>query len=1699
MAIDIFVTLDTFLWNWDQPNTGEIWLCVQPHVADLDALTEWVNNSATGSNFNYQLVTKDCNPQIPYIPVSFPSNSNLTLKLYNSLSPTATAFKTITNNRRDGVVINDVEAFRRANVEEASSLTHFSPTSSNIRDMAPGPFAVSYNGSVRDAFTATGNREQLANMLTLAFWGGKPRRLPRAAADRLNLVNLMELPGVSADLLLTNLHSLNGLMFMVGTKAQIGELAAIKRIEITGDLPNGSTIEIVKKTDDNVIKNFTAYFGKLAAANIQPPHTLVKSSEINNFGNRMYVIDNLVPFSPVKTENEIWFQRRSESENLIENSRLSNLRRMVVHLKNTDDGNEPTLNEYEKLKNLNWTVYQTFDAQLIPYRKANVIAELSPDKKAPLRLIPAKQISRLFYEEVRNACSGGQIDGLGIDIFDKAGKKLQLDLINCYQFPWDQISQVDNQIDPNVFTLLYYGAKPESGEVIVRIKRPLFAENQIQDFLVTKLQYPPPRQENLWGFRLEATDLKEDNGQGSYLGKKLSSFTFNTLICSPGEGVEPEDFRRLVGRFSPALGFARDLRFEFAQSVSRIETLVEVAYPTYKLQEKPEDTDPEQDYRNDLVNHNAIDSRIQWAARLPELLSDKGQIFSVGAVKDGIPCQEETVKQYFRIAHRFAVSPKPVTIGQPFNVRSFFNELFRDAGVSRSLFSNLEHTYGTKFDIGELKDSTGEAKKLKSHFDYPVTLAPEVKITKAQDPAQTCNLPNDSALLTVKYKKPETGAGEKAILTFNHELLKETLFQQEKCRAIYIESWRAIAELAWAKTIIIRGLFYSFDINEAAKNHSSGQRNFNLSDAIKILPDGDWKIDATARIKPKCREWLESTSGQITNSVIEIDLPPLNGKPVGEACHVFELLFEIERIPEKIPAINSDWQLKRATPLRDTLEGQKFIDDNSASTKTLRDEYLRSLKNRKVKLPLPETEKDKSEKFKNLVGERDISESPDGNSSWIVPFEISPPTSPEKVTAGVCPLTFLPLKRDNYLGDLTTALLRKYFKVLGQVLELGVPGEWKNWKTSEWKIYFDRLNEYLVTDAAPLSNLISKLIGIAVPIPPEQQETTPVNNCHSPAGTVCRLNPEVKKIIAEFNKNEQSPTPLQNTWKKWLRNRLLLNPALFDEAKAFLYTNLRGETENKALNKDFCQMVSQKLLYEDIQISNPNATSPTTAIEYFMYRQGFLDLLGSSQSEKWFGFLEILDDVRYDNEFRFNKFELRSFEDVIEQINEAGEDRPSRIALVNNALNLPFGQYIKQNQQNECSFVRLASRSTLVNPIHIFTDKLKSFQPDTGFDGLVKNNLYSYEKFRNNLGSFEAPANDEPTLRFAAKSASFKRSERLDDYVLTAVFVIKANEEFEQSVIEAFETDTFYINQLENIPPPEAPVPTTVSPEVQTVFNALSQNQQTVQLEKPFELLNPQVLNFVRDAIKAVSTEPTAVPKNNQFCIVKKDGKDIIKFSVANTPVEAALFEFFDTKPANQNQKTDKFLLLVNMQVEIWKDMALGLVQERNVSDEFAKAFQQTSLLSTSEQKYQPILAIDLSQERQDLPLTLPSRTLSAAELVRLALRLNGKNLLTNMDAWREFDLSITIFHHQETFIRSLFLVSQGNQEIPAQDLKPIFGKSLFPLQTRYIGKNATSEQNKPILWFDNKYKNFSVEFQWSSQSNLQFFRVQNFYVQLKD
>jgi hypothetical protein len=94
----------------------------------------------------------------------------------------------------------------------------------------------------------------------------------------------------------------------------------------------------------------------------------------------------------------------------------------------------------------------------------------------------------------------------------------------------------------------------------------------------------------------------------------------------------------------------------------------------------------------------------------------------------------------------------------------------------------------------------------------------------------------------------------------------------------------------------------------------------------------------------------------------------------------------------------------------------------------------------------------------------------------------------------------------------------------------------------------------------------------------------------------------------------------------------------------------------------------------------------------FTYREGLAPLAGST----WFGFIELLDDLRYDSEFEFADLQLTSFESFLSRAmaNEAGDPPPV-------AQPMPLGEtHVPGPKKGQ---VPLAARSPISPPVYQFS------------------------------------------------------------------------------------------------------------------------------------------------------------------------------------------------------------------------------------------------------------------------------------------------------------------------------------------------------------------------------------------------------------
>jgi hypothetical protein len=94
---------------------------------------------------------------------------------------------------------------------------------------------------------------------------------------------------------------------------------------------------------------------------------------------------------------------------------------------------------------------------------------------------------------------------------------------------------------------------------------------------------------------------------------------------------------------------------------------------------------------------------------------------------------------------------------------------------------------------------------------------------------------------------------------------------------------------------------------------------------------------------------------------------------------------------------------------------------------------------------------------------------------------------------------------------------------------------------------------------------------------------------------------------------------------------------------------------------------------------------------------------------------------------------------------------------------------------------------------------------------------------------------------------------------------------------------------------------------------------------------------------------------------------------------------------------------------------------------------------------------------------------------------------------WRDFDVSVTVYHDQKTTFASEYW--DGEKAVSRQYETGGIG---FPMKNFRI-KGGSDQWTKPIISFPDGFTEFLVDFQWSSSNNHQFFRLSSLRVRVDD
>lgn len=1618
MTTEIVLTLDFFLrdWNDASPDRAQLWACVQPHVikgqgaAEFTSLEEWIRDSATGAAFSYRL-TSPATTGEP-VPINFCDNVNVALDVERAAGTTR-----IANDRRRGVGVKDSVAaadIARVNreIEDERTQKNMTPNQSKTVDIVPGPFAAGYNSTLRTALSGQPAQiEQFEHILKLAFWGGTRRYIPTSAINTGD-VSVMQLPESDASLLVTNLHSLNGLLFLLGTRRDLAALNAIEDIRIVLDADG--TVLSVDGHDADAATSIRAFFSKLTPAIVlsDPP----RAAWDRDVATRVYAIDN---FAGLSHEPKLgpWYRRQNETTATAQRRLLSKMKRFVVRF----DEHRPEPAPLPDWSKLSWAVWDSFQVTIAPYRRFPAARSAN----GPLQLQPAPGDRERFEVDLRTdpqmflRGDARLVDAQGVD------HAASVAFLGSFDYPWDRAGGelAPASCPPSESpTVLFHGPMnlPESLLLLVRRRD----ANDAPITLVTDRtgdddSFGPRWQRN-------ATDV-------------LPPLHFTHLECV--DIPEPAQAGHLV----PALAFERDLRFEFAQAASSIEGRLTATFPHgggVPLTD-PASVDPAEEFAHDLVNHNAANIYAKWDGRPLEVdagkqpgrkighLNPYGEIYPVsstslsGAVVYDVP---------FR--HRLTPSAPPPDRTSPRSVRLHFRDMYARIGATRTLDFDFEHTYGTQIAL-PIDGGGPVVSGLSSHYDFDLLTPPEV--TRMGEPGTGCPATATDDFMTVSYRNNANREVLQFALHTKWLLSDYAVCGNGSMRETHIAAWRAVAELAYASEVRVTGLFRRFDFHSAIRSCNAD----GIAAGLAPVPEFEnrvWVVPP-AKLATRCRELLdrETFDDVLTFEVVLTE--PTETPKVFQSCNVIEIFLEASRDAGRL-ARTQAWHFAKPRP--QTRTDSTFFEPltNRTENEDARlsfTSYLDSIATKRA-VVRPAFAKDQqgqkqeaeAARFRRLLG-NGVSQSEDALArrnadpgAWILPEGLAVPAS-GSVVASVCPVTFRAPALHPLLGPLTFELVRKYFRLLQTVIDCDFFSA-TTLQPAEWRTHFELLAE-AARALSPADSLFDAVLDSVMAVP----DVDPA------AG----IDPEVREVAVRLR---DTASEAAVAFRRWIEHRLWREPSMFADAKALLFHRLRPSSGTTAPPEFFA-------LDSTRRISEAALHEPSHAT----FRQSLVDLHETS----WFGVGEVLDDVRYDNDFTFEDYSLQSFEGVVSEHGTSPD--PAFFVPLDGPLHIPqAGQP-----------VRLASRSPVIPPTHLFSGRLPEMQQGSPLRQLRGRRLSLDALKHGNLA--DAVAN-EPAVILAGATSDLVLAPKLDQYVLSSLFAIYGDEETATGWRSAFDNDELRIHfRVGNDTITAMANPPAASDEVAELFSKIAEASHMQRADvAPKLVLSNDALAFVAGILRGKDAVLPANPVPS-LTIQRRDGAGDCTSLKLRSPASDALAGRVQAfllaaspegiAPCDESVPRQTFVLMINVLAPVWERAAIGLVHARNAREGFAPDLAQVTQVVFPDRFHQPFLTVN------GPGFSVPRRAHSVSELV-------AAFQFSDAHAWENHDVSVTVSHLQR---RSFPAAIAPGQQIAVHQ------ESAFPLA------NARQEAHAgevPIVEFHPDYDDFLLDFQWSSGTNLQFYRV---------
>lgn len=1133
MAI-VRIAIDFFIPRWTNTG-GEIWMILQPQVEQQD-FAAYVAAINSPRSHTYELAQ---NRRLGSDPATWPVSINLPSDLNIRLSgkfgaPSQDVWAApLENDRIKGAILKDPIAFREANSDRSAPQNQ---DVANALVIAPDrSFVRTYNdGLIQQVNDAAGTPDGLRSVrefVDMGMSGGVIRYLPKGAVTELQRLTIMDLTRTDGSApnehLATNLHSLLGLAFKIGDKADLAKLSQIRELTLALISGAGQTIASLDLHKGAEGARFvTTFFGSLTGMKSDHSVTAALTPDLSQriYADNAGILMSLAGPPANGKPGMLYVAPRGRADNPAKPLIPSRLVRIGARIARSIEKEEEAAAleaEMTAIGDLSWSPHLSIPGVLSPYRQAPVAEHVAGKGTQVLRFVPdAASARRLLELSPLKETLAAAILQVAEQIGTNAAVPNAPEFLGVYDFPWDSD-------DRDVPTLLYYGSKDLAGRSAVLYAPVLDGANKVYSF-VTPMAGLRARSDP-FGPRWELPI-------GKPLAGGFPNKPFDALLLNTAAGAN---------KVAPAAYLSDAFDFWPAQSASRTEFVLKASYPKVEDVDHGAGNTAAIEFDDDLINYNTINCVLdgRWAnphseiypAYEGEAARRRLHTFQIGF----------THKVGFEHKQPDASAGPPPTPNQLADqIRNHVWKVYDELSRNVRLEATLEHTYGVELDINPKPrlDASRAA-------DWPVALASNVSTTSGEEKNTVTH-----HFLSITTDWNANGGLGRATLKFETSLLKGMLPNGTAAPGPAVEAaWRSVAELAYADEALLVVDCKRFDWGEGLKNSNLA----TIGDAV--VPNATRHVFLAA-VKAAARQAFNNPDALAP--AFNVDLPAIDGKAIAKSAHLVAFHLKIIRAGNRYLRISEPGVVRF---LRQPGAGGGWVGPEGTNVEAAPEAlascqtWLNDLAGGQGSIQPANIGLAEAGAVRTFLG---------GSDKWVVPKGLAEQRRGDIVPT-LMQMGYRPIARDSYFADASAAVLDRALAAIAEAIDCSARG-WETWPSAEWRKHFDTV----AAGARLFEDLAWKLADLVAPQPAVRAPGSPARRPRS-----------VERLLGAYASGGAAPE--RDRLVRRLKREIVAQPTRFSTAKAILLTELRGFSAQEGLSPDFFQLRSEKRLPVEAPAGHP--------------------------------------------------------------------------------------------------------------------------------------------------------------------------------------------------------------------------------------------------------------------------------------------------------------------------------------------------------------------------------------------------------------------------------------------------------------------------------------------------------------------------------